>query len=91
MADVGSNLTPGKPTGVSCLCFDTEEELIWLGNYSGHLTSFVPSQSSYNNLIKYTSFHIDYESDIRYFLSFSTMSLVISYFAVQTQANIYLS
>ena len=66
VADVGSNIGPDKLTGVSSLTFDTEQEILWVGNYSGHLTSFVPNSSSYNNLVKYTSFHIDYESDIRY-------------------------
>lgn len=65
VADVGSNIGPDKLTGVSSLTFDTEQEILWVGNYSGHLTSFVPNSSSYNNLVKYTSFHIDYESDIR--------------------------
>ena len=66
VADVGSNISPDKPTGVSCLAFDTDQEILWAGNYSGHVTSFVPSTSSYNHLVKYTSFHVDFESDIRY-------------------------
>ncbi len=68
MADIGSNLSPGKATGVSCTAFDTEQEILWVGNYSGHLTSFVnqtSAQTGYNSLVKYTSFHIDYDSDIR--------------------------
>ena len=68
MADVGSNLSPDKPTGVSCAAFDTEQEILWVGNYSGHLTSFVNQTNAatgYNSLVKYTSFHIDYDSDIR--------------------------
>lgn len=65
VADVGSNIS--KPTGVSCTAFDTEQEILWVGNYSGHLTSFVnqTSQTGYSGLVKYTSFHIDYDSDIR--------------------------
>lgn len=60
MADIGSNISANRQTGVSCVAFDCSEELLWMGNMSGHLTSYY----SYT-LDKYTSFHIDHNNDIR--------------------------
>lgn len=64
IVDIGSNVNPGKPTGVSCMAFDSEQEILWTGNYSGHITSFVSNPT----LARYTSFHVDYDSDIRFVL-----------------------
>ncbi|KAH9423737.1 poly(A)-specific ribonuclease [Dermatophagoides pteronyssinus] len=63
IVDIGSNVQLAKGTGVSCVTFDNEQEILWTGNYSGHITSFVPNPN--NSLNKYTSFHVDYESDVR--------------------------
>ncbi|XP_054155443.1 PAN2-PAN3 deadenylation complex catalytic subunit PAN2-like [Oppia nitens] len=60
VADIGSNIGADRQTGVSCVTFDTHEELLWMGNASGHLTSYY----SYT-LDKYTSFHVDHNNDIR--------------------------
>ena len=65
IVDIGSNVQLSKGfTGVSCITFDNEQEILWAGNYSGHITSFVPNTTT--GLTKYTSFHVDYESDVRY-------------------------
>lgn len=58
IVDIGTNVT--SRNGVSSLHFDNQEELLWMGNSSGHLTSYYTY-----GLDKYTSFHIDFNSDIR--------------------------
>lgn len=71
-SNVGSNAftDPSKICGVSSLRFDSEEELVWAGNLSGHITSFYYNYNNYDEyktmmMAKYTSFHLDHESDTR--------------------------
>jgi PAB-dependent poly(A)-specific ribonuclease subunit 2 len=64
VADIGSNIGSNRETGVSCLSFDLYEELLWMANISGHLTSYFTY-----HLDKYTSFQIDAIHDIRHVLT----------------------
>jgi len=58
LSDSGSHAR--NQPAVTCLAFDNREELLWMGNDSGHVTSYYGL-----DMAKYTSFQVHSDHDIR--------------------------